>query len=346
MNEKLKIKINNFSKIPVGASGVALGFFGVFNALIAILNFSEINIAFDFTNLRVIPVIISGFLLIFLFVKNIIHKETFKNELNHNLFSSFVPTIFMTLMLFAGWICSYQNNVLNYFGVILWYSSVVFHFLYMILFFKKIIIKHKIYEEKIYASWYVPPIGMVVACTVYQDLFQTGMVPNEIFYIIWFTGFINFIIMFPFVIYKTIFFDNIENHELASLGIFAAPANLCLAGFISIFGQKEHLFLNDSAFFSLLFLQIILAFSTTLILFVMLFKIVKHKFNPTWAALTFPLAISSTSMILSYSIFKNSEIGIMFLVVSIIWLSIALIFIFYITIKYYILFYQIIFSKV
>lgn len=333
--------IDRFEKIPVGTSGVALGFFGIINALIILLSNVNLfdlgpNVNFDPNNFRYFAVVISGILLICLLTKNFVHYKTFHKETKHNLMSSFIPTIFMTMMLFGGWIASYNNEVAHYIGAILWYIVVILHYLYLGWFVYHIILKHDWKNEHFYASWYVPPIGMVVSCTVFGPIFNTGLVPIEFFFFIWFTGFVNLLIMTPIIIYKTIFFANYKNEELGALGIFAAPSNLVLAGYISIF-RTNHYFFGQNAFWGLLIFMMIMAIASTWILYIMLFKIFKNRFNPSWAALTFPFAISTTSNLLLAQVFSDTSIMRFFVVLSLIKLTFSLMLIIYITIRYYFL---------
>lgn len=337
--------LDRFEKVPLGCGGVALGFFGITNALILLLSFIKTDvydigtISFNPIDFRYIPVIISGILLICLLLKNIIHWKVFHQESKHNLFSSFIPTIFMTLMLFGGWIASYNNSVAHYIGAILWYIMVILHYLFLFYFFYHILLKHDWKNDTFYSSWYVPPIGMVVSCTVFNDIYNTGLVPIELFYFIWFTGFVFLLIMSPVVIYKTIFFDNYKKEELGVLGIFAAPSSLVLSGYLNIFGNGHHYFLDQNSFYGLFLFQLVLSMATTFILYIMLFKIILHRFNPSWAALTFPFAISTTATFLSaremYLI--NSPFFEYLKIVSIIKLSFSLLLISYIAIRYYIL---------
>lgn len=261
-----------FKSLPVALTGLALGISGVSGVLAVILSPVALYIGNFISFILLLPIII----------KNILHFDVFKEELKHPTLGSFIPTLDMALMNLSVVLFNFSPTV----GKGLWIFSIVLHFIFATSF-----IYHRFNSWNIHhmvPSWFVPPIGIVVAC-VDSGLMGMPMLSEILFYI----GFIFYIIMLPIMLYRIIFVERIDDNRLPTFAIMAAPPNLCLAGYLVVFSTPNPAIVN--------FLFPLGLFMTALI-YIAMFKIFRISFTPVYASFTFPLAISSTA-ILKYSIY-------------------------------------------
>lgn len=338
MNIKNTNISKKISKLPIGLSGLSLGMAGLGNAWNFLFQ-EKINKGNDIITNHIIQFILFSLSIIFLFLalyRTFIHFDNFKKDIRDPVLSSFIPTLAMTSMLIGGFISSFGYGGINaatVIGSIIWYLSVLCHFIFLILFIFHIIRKHNFVESSIYASWFVPPIGMAVSCTIFS-FFPSAIIPSVIFQIIWLFGFIMFILLFPYILYKIVFHNNVEKEKIPTLAIFGAPPNLLLAGFVSTAGVIHP---KDSSFQVISIILVILSVFSTLFMYISFIKIFKTKFNPSYASLTFPSAIGALAMLK----FSNVEfisalptIKSLFEIIAYIELAIATIVISYIFIRY------------
>ncbi len=351
------------SKIPIGLTGLAVGIGGLGNAWTLVLQ--ERNI--DWSNGELDTSIYTNIIQIFLFIftilfffiivtRQILNRTIFRNEVKDPMLSSFLPTIAMAMMLIGGFIAQTSTmgtnlksseviNALTIIGSIFWYCAVTLHITFMVLFFVHVIKNHDFKNHDVYASWFVPPIGIIVSCTV-AGSFPKEIIPSILFQVIWCFGFAMYVISLPYVLYKIIFADNIHHDRIPTLAIFGAPANLSLAGFISIPDLKNYW--GNDAYWVIIIILTIIALSTTLFLYVCFFRIFRTKFNPTYASLTFPTAIGSLSMLKVSSVIStistNSGGGVLlshtFNVIGYIELTIATFINLYVLTRYVILIFK------
>lgn len=106
--------------------------------------------------------------------------------------------------------------------------------------------------------------------------------------------------MLPIMSFKLIYHRPEDKNTLPSIGIYGAPANLSLAGFVPSFMKKiDGIYMPKSEYLSMEFINIMiiilmfLAVMTTLVIYLILPKIFSINFNPSFASLTFPLAIGA-----------------------------------------------------
>ncbi len=268
-----------FKKLPVALTGLALGISGISGALAVVVNPFILYIGNFLALLLLLPIII----------KNILHFDVFKEELKHPMLGSFIPTLDMALMNLS--VVLYSISPLL--GKSLWLFCIFLHFIFAISF-----IYHRFNSwnlEHMLPSWFVPPIGIVVAC-VDSSLMGMPTLAHILFYI----GFFFYIIMLPLMLYRIIFIERIDEAKLPTFAIMAAPPNLCLAGYLVAFSNPNSAIVN--------FLFPLGLFMTALI-YIAMFKIFRIKFTPVYASFTFPLAISSTAILKYSSYVKNLDVA-------------------------------------
>ncbi|MCX7904912.1 MAG: C4-dicarboxylate ABC transporter, partial [Caloramator sp.] len=104
--------------------------------------------------------------------------------------------------------------------------------------------------------------------------------------IFWF-GFVSYIILLPIICYRLLKIKNIPEPAIPTTAILTAPANLCLAGYLSAFDEKNKLII-----YLLLSLSIIMFIA----ILIYLPQILKLKFYPSFSSLTFPFVITAIAM--------------------------------------------------
>lgn len=261
-----------FKNMPVALTGLALGVAGISGALASITHSTILYIGITISTLLITPII----------VKNFLHFNVLKEELAHPTLGSFIPTLDMVLMNIAVVICKFSPFI----GKSLWLFAIGLHAIFCISFmyhrFQNWDIEHMV------PSWFVPPIGVVVASVT-----STSMGMPQLSQIIFYIGFVFYIIMLPFMLYRVIFVQRIDDGRLPTFAIMAAPPNLCLAGYLVAF-QNPNIHMVRLLFPLGLFM--------TFLVYVSMFRIFKVKFSPVYASFTFPLAIGATAL-LKYSAF-------------------------------------------
>lgn len=267
MNEILK-------KCPIPISGLMLGLAASGNLLKPYSNVCHQTLG-----------IISSIILILILAKIAIYPKEVYDALNNPLIASVVPTFAMSLMLLATYLKAYTAFIAR----LIWIIGISMHIILIIWFTKKYVVSFKI--KQVFPSWFIVYVGIVIS-SVTGPVFNMDSVGQ---YAFWF-GFISYVVLLPVVIYRVIIIREIQEQDLPTLAVFAAPASLLLAGYINSFK------LNNIAIFGILMsLSLIMYF----IVIIMLFKLLRLRFYPSYACFTFPLIISCTAIKASSSFFKT-----------------------------------------
>ncbi|WP_368486594.1 TDT family transporter [Spiroplasma sp. DGKH1] len=277
---------------PLALSGAALGTATMGNAWGM---FKQTTIGFSFScdwlkylTISFAILIVGLILLRYIFTPKILGKELQDPTLNN-----FIPTIFMTCFVISGFLGDHGLQMVQ---LIIWLIGVICHLIY-IGFFVVFQIYHFKWENYL-ASWFVPPIGIVVACVMSKNVganisvnFADGM--HQLSQFCWYLGLAFYIIMLPLMIYKYSFTSHLEHQKIAAYGIMAAPPNLLLAGYFSTFSTQE---IADQHNLVIYFLAPLGIFFTCCV-YISMFKTFRTKFMPLFACYTFPLAIGMVAMV-------------------------------------------------
>ena len=247
--------MNFLKRVPLPLSGVALGFAALGNLLAAY------NMSF-----KIICGVLAFVGLLLVAGKYLSNPQVFTTDMKNPVIASVSGTYTMALMLLAGYI----KPVLPAFAIVVWYIAIVLHFILIVYFTLNIVLKIKLPDEmmKIAASFFIA-LGQIC------------------FWI----GFILYIPFFIYVSYRYIKLGNKKIEAKALACIYAAPASLCVAGYISSFEQKNMSLLTGIYIFSLL--MYLVGIVVAIDLFGSFLKNKEFKFYPSLAGLTFPFVISA-----------------------------------------------------
>ena len=260
-------------RVPLPLCGVALGFAALGNLLAAHSPY-----------LKIFCGILAFVGILFVTCKYLTMPDAFVTDMKNPVTASVSGTYTMTLMLLAGYI----KPILPAFAMILWYVAIVLHLVLIIYFTLNFILKIKIPDDlmKVVASYFIVYVGIVVA-SVTAPAFNNIALGQICFWI----GFVLYIPLFFYVSFRYIMLGNKKIEAKALACIYAAPASLCVAGYISSFEQKNITFLTGLYLFSL----VIYLFGLFVVadLFANFANNKEFKFYPSIAGITFPFVISA-----------------------------------------------------
>lgn len=273
------------STLPIALTSLALGIAGLTGALTLVLG--------DYV--AFVGASISGILVLLIIIKNILHGHVFLAELAHPILGSFIPTLAMALMVIA----SVLRPFIPLIAKTIWILAVIFHCIILVQF-----IRFRIREfslQHVIPSWFVPPVGVIVACVT-----SVGMGFPTVALVLFYIGAIAYAILLPVVLYRIMFGDRLTNAQIPTFAIMGAPANLCLAGLLTVFPDANPYVVQSLAYLGLF---------TTGLVYIFFVRIFKMPFSPSYSALTFPLAIGATAMIkyTSYLLEYGTSVGFLLL---------------------------------
>jgi tellurite resistance protein TehA-like permease len=220
---------------------------------------------------------ITASLLLLLFLcKVIFHLSAFKEDLKHPVFSSILPTFSMALMIVSTFLAKGNYDA----GRTVWFIAIGLHVALMINFL--ITISRGFDFLNIVPSYFIPVVGIVVACVTGKGFYAPALCLG-IFYF----GFFTFLVLLGLVLAR-LSKGALPNPKKPTLAVLAAPASLCLAGYLS---------LAEAPPIGFMYLLIPLAVVLTGAVYVLLFRLLRMPFNPGFSAFTFPLVISATALL-------------------------------------------------
>lgn len=256
-----KITKQSFENIPIAIAAISLGFMSISTALV------EFNILW----VRHLAVIFSAVCIGLIFIKCILYREKVMNELKNPMVGSIYPTIFMSLMVISVYIIQFNQQIGRY----LWLVSIIGHFLVSLIFAKSILKKFKLVD--MIPSWFIPTVGIGIGAVTSKPM-DMPLIANVVFCY----SLVLFIALSPIMIYRIMFKGSLEGPKKQTLMIMTAPANICLAGYISISSNPNKIIMS---------VLVVLAYISIVTSYVLLPKLIKAKALPAIAPLTFPLAI-------------------------------------------------------
>ena len=269
--------LNKLENYPIGICGTSLG-------LITIGSAWQLN---NIKFFKPVAIIFSIIALALMFLRIVKFPKKILEELKHPVLGSFYPTIDMALMLIAAYFLDVAPKIAE----TVWLLCVAVHFILFIVFS---IFRFKNFKlEDMVPSWFVIWIGVVVACVT-----SPGMGHDNLARLLFYFGFVLYIITWPIMLYRVYNHKAIEEHKLPTIGVMAAPASLCIVGYTSVFTVINPV---------ILWVLVIISFINLIIVYSYIIGFIKKGFAPTYAALTFPLAIS---VMAAYKVSKYLGSGI------------------------------------
>ncbi|MEG0375667.1 MAG: TDT family transporter, partial [Raoultibacter sp.] len=251
-------------KVPIPAAGVALGL-----AALGIL-LQPLSEAF-----HIIAGILSLFMVIMLALKIIIFPRMVREDLKNPVFASVSATLFMTLMQLATYLAPVAYTA----AFVIWVAAIVAHFALMIWFTLVFVVKFDL--KTVFPTYFITYVGIIVASLTSPTF---GM--QDVGLIIFWFGFACYMALLVVISLRYL------KHEVPESAkplfcIFAAPMSLSLAGFLAVSPDPNAIGIAVMAVFAQLFLVLVIS---------QMPKLLKIKFYPSYAAMTFPFVISASAL--------------------------------------------------
>lgn len=226
--------------------------------------------------------ILSAILIILFSLRILFDFAELKAEFENNVLARAVaPTYFMTLMVLS----TYLKSAVPTLALVLWSVALCIQLLWALAFLYKYVIRE--FEiTNILPAWFVIAAGFVVGTTT-SPVHGTLGVGKALF----FAGLIGFYVLLPVFVYRMVRYFKFEKPVWPTLTITMAPANLLLAGHMS-------LVIAGAMKLNALIIHPLLCLSVLGVLFVLVFTIryLFGEFMPTFSGFTFPFVITATAL--------------------------------------------------
>lgn len=254
--------MNIIKKIPIPIAGVALALASLGNI------YMKVNPLLR--HVFMIPAIIT---IILLTIKFIILRDAVKENLQNPVVASVLLTYSMAIMIISTYIKTFNPTISLY----VWYLAIAIHLALVVWFTYTFIYNFQL--KRFFPSYFIVYAGIVVA-SVTAPAFNNLRIGQ---YLFWF-GFVTYMIVLPIVIYRLYKHRDIPTPAIPTLVIFTAPSNLCLAGYLTSFQDKNTIVVS---------FLILLAYITYAYALINIPRVLKLKFYPSYSGLTFPTVISA-----------------------------------------------------
>jgi len=228
---------------------------------------------------------ISFIIFLMLTAKMIKYPACIKEGLDNPVIGGVMATFPMTVMTLSTYIKPYSSQI----GLSFWVIGIILHLSLVVFFTKKYILNFNI--KKVFPTYLTVYAGIAVA-GVTAPAHQMQDIGQILFWI----GFLQYMPILPFVIYRTFVVKEIPEMTLPSIAIFAAPGSVCLAGYINSFPEKN---------IFMVYLLLGVAAVNILIALSQMPRLLKLKFYPSFSAFTFPFVISATAFKGTSGFFTN-----------------------------------------
>ncbi len=227
---------------------------------------------------------LSAIILVLVLLKIFMYPSNVKEDLKNPVVASVFPTLSMGIMLLSTYV---PNKSI---GFVIWIIGLLLHVGLIIWFSINYLRNFNI--KKVFPSWFIVYVGIAVA-SVTGPSYNMASIGKVCF---WF-ALASYFILLPIVLYRVFKVKEIPEPASPTIVILAAPASLCLAGYMNSFQEKN---------MAIVWLLLVLS---QLLFFFVLFKLpalLKLKFYPSYSAFTFPLVISGVALKLTNGFLTNS----------------------------------------
>jgi len=201
-----------------------------------------------------------------------------REELKTPLPLSVLPTATMAMMLLATYLRPHLAAV----ALVVWYTALVAHVAIMLLFAERFVVRMKLVN--VFPSWFIAGVGIVTASVTApaMDAVQIGQIA-------FWVGFAAYIVLLPPIAIRMTKIRAFPEPARLTAAIITAPASLLVVGYFSSFVSQ------GSGIDAIVYVLLVFAAVSYIYVSIMMVKLLKIKFYPTYAAFTFPYVISATA---------------------------------------------------
>ncbi|CAM3086145.1 TDT family transporter [Vibrio ordalii] len=215
-------------------------------------------------------------LLLPVLLKYLTSFKTFMEDIRHPLSGSLMAPMSMALLILSDYLALISPLI----AYPIWFAALLLHFTMMLLFFSFQAMNFKI--NHIVPSWFLYPVGLISSSlagtqfghTVFSETLVSVCIAIYFF-------------MLPLVLYRLVFAGMLPKRARPTLAIMAAPINLTLATYLVNFPHPDPILTGALAG---------IAITMTLLIYLCYIRLLRLKFQPSIAAVTFPSVISAIAM--------------------------------------------------
>ena len=262
-------RLTQFQNVPASQAALALGMIGLGHAWS--LYVPEVG-----GIIRPYLAALGALLLAPVLIKYLTNLKVFIADLRHPLRGSLMAPMSMALLI----LCDYLAIITPIIAYPIWFAALLLHITMMVLFFGFQLTNFKM--SHIVPSWFLYPVGLIsssLAGTTFGHTVFSDTLVNVCITIYFF--------MLPLVLYRLVFEGMLPRPARPTLAIMAAPINLTLATYLVNFKQPDPILTGALAG---------IAITMTLMIYLCYFRLMRVKFQPSIAAITFPSVISAIAM--------------------------------------------------
>lgn len=252
--------------IPIPISGVMLALFSL----------AKLVKTFDLTWFANGLIFIGALFLSGLLVKVVLAPELVLKEMKNPLIAAVSPTFTMALMVLSS---LYMETTVVWENI--WWFALVLHFVLMLYFTYRFVLRTALTLSHIYPSWFIMYIGMGI-----MPLTAGGRA-SALMDIVFYSCIAFLIILVPIMLVRIFVMRNLEVPTLPLITILCAPVSLTLAGYLA------HV---EVASTTMVLTLVIIAQLLYVLVLTQLPKLLRLPFFPSYAAFTFPLVICATAL--------------------------------------------------
>lgn len=251
-------------KVPIPVAGVALGLAALGNLL---QPYTEI--------IHVVCGTLALALIIMLIAKIALFPDMIRDDLHNSIMASVSATVFMTLMQLASYLAPLAYAP----AFVMWWVAVVAHLALMGWFTARFISHFKLHE--VFPTYFICYVGIVVASATSPTF---GMEVTG--YVLFWFGFACYLVLLAAVTYRYI------KHEIPESArplfcIYTAPMSLSIVGYLATSPAPNPVFVG---------ILLVLAQALFMLVVSRLPVLLRLKFYPSYAAMTFPFVITATAL--------------------------------------------------
>ena len=260
-------------KVPIPTAGVALGLAALGNLL---QPYTEVA--------HVVCGVLALLLIALLGAKIVLFPGMIRDDLHNSIMASVSATLFMTLMQLAAYLAPVAYELAE--GI--WAAAIVAHLALMVWFTGRFIMRFKLHE--VFPTYFICYVGIVVASAT-APTFGMEAVGHALFWL----GFAFYVVLLGLVTYR---YAKHEAPESARplFCIYTAPMSLSIVGYLATAPEPN-----------LLFVGVLLVLAQALFAMVLwrLPVLLRLRFYPSYAAMTFPFVITATALGKAIAFFRE-----------------------------------------
>lgn len=264
-------------KVPIPTAGVALGLVALGVLLQPI---SEI--------FHLVAGALSVLAILAVTAKAILFPTLIKEDLKNPVFAAVSATYFMTIMQLATYLVPIALPA----AFAIWIAAIVGHLSIMVFFTIRFTLRFDL--KQVFPTHFIAYVGIIVA-SLTSPAFGMQALGEVIF---WF-GFICYLVLL-FVVGLRYLKHEVPEASKPLFCIYSAPMSLSLAGYLAVSSQPNITLIATMAILAQVFFVVVLT---------QLPKLLRLKFYPSYAAMTFPFVITASALLKALTFFEGLGYG-------------------------------------